>query len=182
MDNITLVGMPGSGKSTVGVVLAKMLGMDFVDGDLLIQQREGALLQELIDRHGNKAFLDMERDALCSLRCRRSVIAPGGSVIYRAESLRHLHDLGVVVYLRVPVDELLLRLGDISKRGIALPQGQTVADLYAARCPLYEACADLTVDCSGDQRIEDSARAVIHAVRDLPALRGVIPASPARNF
>ena len=182
MDNITLVGMPGSGKSTVGVVLAKMLGMDFVDTDLLIQQREGALLQELIDRHGNEAFLDMERDAICSLNCRRSVIAPGGSVIHREESLRHLHALGPIVYLKVPLDELLVRLGDISKRGITLPAGQGVPDLYAARCPLYEACADFTADCSGNQRIEASARQVIRLVRDLPALRDVIPAGPARNF
>ena len=182
MDNITLVGMPGSGKSTVGVVLAKMLGMDFVDTDLLIQQREGALLQELIDRHGNEAFLDMERDAICSLNCRRSVIAPGGSVIHREESLRHLHALGPIVYLKVPLDELLVRLGDISKRGIALEGGQTIAGLYRARCPLYEAAADLTVDCAGNQRIEDTAREVIRRVGALPALKDVIPQGPARNF
>ena len=94
MDNITLIGMPGSGKSTVGIVLAKMLGMDFVDTDLVIQQREGALLQQLIDRHGNEAFLDMEQAAICSVNCRHSVIAPGGSVIYRQGSIDHLKQLG----------------------------------------------------------------------------------------
>lgn len=182
MDNITLIGMPGSGKSTVGVVLAKMLGMAFVDIDLVIQHREGALLQELIDRYGNEAFLDMERAAVCSVDCRRSVIAPGGSVVYRQESIQHLKKLGPVIYLKVPLDELLVRLGDISKRGIALEGGQTIADLYHARCPLYEAAADVVIDCSGYQRIEDTARQVILRAGELPALAGVIPQSPARNF
>lgn len=161
MDNITLIGMPGSGKSTVGIVLAKMLGMDFVDTDLVIQQREGALLQQLIDKHGNETFLDMEQAAICSVDCRRSVIAPGGSVIYRQGSIDHLKQLGKVVYLKVPVDELVVRLGDISQRGIALAPGQTIEDLYNARCPRYEAAADIVVDCSGYQRIEDTARRVM---------------------
>ena len=164
MDNITLVGMPGAGKSTVGIVLAKMLGMNFIDTDLVIQQREGALLQQLIDRHGNEAFLDMEQAAICSVDCHGCVIAPGGSVVYRQGSIDHLKRLGPIVYLKVPVEELLVRLGDISKRGIALAPGQTIEDLYNARCPLYEACADLVAYSSGYQRIEDTARQVMGQV------------------
>jgi shikimate kinase len=167
MDDLTLIGMPGSGKSTVGVVLAKMLAMDFVDTDLLIQQREGALLQQLIDRYGNEAFLDMEEAAICSVHCRRSVIAPGGSVIYRQGSIDHLKKLGPVVYLEVPFDELLVRLGDVTQRGIALAPGQSLEELYQARCPRYAAAADLVVDCSGYQDIQHTAHRVIRQLRAL---------------
>ena len=99
MDNIILVGMPGSGKSTVGVVLAKALGMGFLDVDLLIQEREGALLQELIDRRGVERFLELERDAICSLRCRGTVVAPGGSCVCTQQAAAHMRALGTVVYL-----------------------------------------------------------------------------------
>lgn len=165
-DNITLIGMPGSGKSTVGVVLAKMTGREFVDVDLLIQQREGALLQQIIDTQGNDALLQCEEDAVCSIRTHHAVIAPGGSVIYRPRSMEHLHRIGAVVYLDLGLDELLVRLGDISRRGITLAPGQTIVDLYAERVPLYRKYADLAVDCSGRQRIEDTARNVVEALRE----------------
>ncbi|MFQ7452785.1 MAG: shikimate kinase [Flavonifractor plautii] len=102
MNNITLIGMPGSGKSTVGVLLAKALGFQFVDVDLLIQQREGALLQELLDNRGVEPFLDAEEAAICSLACTGAVIAPGGSAVCRAGAIGHLRALGRVVYLHVP--------------------------------------------------------------------------------
>ena len=149
MDNIILIGMPGSGKSTVGVVLAKALGMAFLDVDLLIQQREGALLQSLIDRRGVEAFLDLERDAICALDCRGTVVAPGGSCVCREESIAHMRALGTVVYLKLPLKDVPGRIRNLSSRGIALSPGQTLADLYQYRAPLYERCAHITVPVYG---------------------------------
>jgi shikimate kinase len=162
--NITLIGMPGSGKSTVGVVLAKMRGMDFVDVDLVIQQREKQRLQEILDSQGMEAFLDAEEAATCSLARENTVIAPGGSVIARENSMAHLHRLGVVVYLHLPLDELTERLGNAESRGIAYKAGQTLADLYAERTPRYEAYADLMIDCAGHRQIAETAAAVSQAV------------------
>ena len=152
MNNITLIGMPGSGKSTVGVLLAKALGFQFVDVDLLIQQREGALLQELLDNRGVEPFLDAEEAAICSLACTGAVIAPGGSAVCRAGAIGHLRALGRVVYLHVPLSELERRIHNITTRGIAMAPGQTLADVYAAREPLYRRYADLTVDVGGGER------------------------------
>ena len=106
MDNIILIGMPGSGKSTVGVLLAKTLGYGFIDTDLTIQQREGALLQEILDKRGLEAFLDAEEAAICSVTCTGTVIAPGGSAVCREGAIGHLKQLGTVVYLRVSLEEL----------------------------------------------------------------------------
>ena len=149
MDNIILIGMPGSGKSTVGVVLAKALGLRFVDVDLLIQEREGALLQELIDRQGVERFLDLERDAILSLDCRGTVIAPGGSCVCREGSIAHMRRLGTVVYLQLPLEDVAGRIHNIASRGIALSPGQTLADVYQYRAPLYERCAHITVPAGG---------------------------------
>lgn len=149
MDNIILIGMPGSGKSTVGVVLAKALGMRFLDVDLLIQQREGALLQALIDRRGVEAFLDLERDAILSLQCRGTVVAPGGSCVCREEAIAHMRQLGTVVYLQLPLAEVAGRIRNLASRGIALSPGQTLADVYQYRAPLYEKCAHITVPIRG---------------------------------
>ena len=124
MNNITLIGMPGSGKSTVGVLLAKALGFQFVDVDLLIQQREGALLQELLDNRGVEPFLDAEEAAICSLACAGAVIAPGGSAVCRAGAIGHLRALGRVVYLHVPLPELERRIHNITTRGIAKPRAR----------------------------------------------------------
>ena len=159
MENIILIGMPGSGKSTVGVLLAKALGYGFVDVDLLIQQREGALLQELLDRRGVEAFLDAEEAAVLSLNCDRCIIAPGGSAVCREGAARHLKSLGRVVYLRVPLEELNSRIQNLSTRGIAMEPGQTLADVMAYRAPLYDKYADLTVDCVG-QTLAQTARQV----------------------
>ena len=154
MDNIILIGMPGSGKSTVGVVLAKALGMRFLDVDLLIQEREGALLQQLIDSRGVERFLDLERDAICSLgcpdtSCRGTVIAPGGSCVCREESITHMRSLGTVVYLKLSLEDVTARIHNMASRGIALSPGQTLADVYRYRAPLYERCAHIIVPIKG---------------------------------
>ena len=163
MDNIILIGMPGSGKSTVGVVLAKTLGMDFLDGDLLIQQREGALLQEILDERGVEAFLDLEGEVLSAIRCRRTVIAPGGSCICREGAMEHLRRLGTVVYLKLSYDEVVGRIHNPDSRGIALQPGQTLKDVYDYRTPLYETYAHLTVDVDG-QTLLASVQAVKRAL------------------
>lgn len=159
MDNIILIGMPGSGKSTVGVVLAKALGMKFLDVDLLIQEREGALLQELIGTRGVERFLDLERDAICSLDCRGTVVAPGGSCVCREESAAHMRRLGTVVYLKLSLPDVEGRIRNLSSRGIALSPGQTLADVYQYRAPLYERCAHITVPAGG-QSLADTVEAV----------------------
>ena len=139
MDNIILVGMPGAGKSTVGVLLAKTLGYAFLDTDLVIQAREGALLQQLLDARGQEAFLEAEADAVCAVSCRCTVIATGGSAVYRTRAVERLRELGRVVYLRLPLDEVERRLNNIGSRGIAMAPGQTLADLYAYRTPCTRA-------------------------------------------
>lgn len=154
MDNIILIGMPGSGKSTVGVVLAKALGLRFLDVDLLIQEREGALLQEIIDSRGVERFLDLERDAILSLNCRGTVIAPGGSCVCREESIAHMRRLGTVVYLQLSLEDVTKRIRNLSSRGIALQPGQTLADVYQYRAPLYERCAHITVPIRGQSLAE----------------------------
>ena len=164
MDNITLIGMPGSGKSTVGVVLAKVLGYRFLDADLLIQERQGALLQELLDTHGTEAFLDMEKEAICSIDCRRTVIAPGGSCVLRSASMEHLKGLGRVLYLRLSFGELEHRITNLDSRGIAFAPGQDLRSVYDQRAPLYERWADLTLDVDG-QSLRETLDHVIHAIQ-----------------
>ena len=164
MDNIILIGMPGAGKSTVGVLLAKTLGYAFLDTDLVIQQREGALLQSLVDSLGVEAFLDVEADAICSVECRGTVIAPVGSAVCRERAMSHLKALGRIVYLHLPLEELERRLNNISTRGIAMAPGETLADLFAYRAPLYRNYADLTVDV-GRQSLEETVALVLRALR-----------------
>jgi len=163
MDNIILIGMPGSGKSTVGVLLAKTLGFDFVDTDLTLQQREGALLQNIINERGTEVFLDLEQAAICSVQCKNCVISPGGSCVCRELSMAHLKSTGRIVYLRLPLEELEARLNNISTRGIAMEPGQTLSDLYEYRTPLYERWADVTVDCAG-HHLEETVAAVLRAL------------------
>lgn len=163
MDNLILIGMPGSGKSTVGVVLAKALGLRFLDVDLVIQEREGALLQELIDGWGVEAFLDLERDAILSLDCRGTVVAPGGSCVCREESIAQMRRLGTVVYLQLPLEDVAGRIHNLASRGIALLPGQTLADVYQHRAPLYEKCAHITVPTRG-QSLGETVEAVRNAL------------------
>lgn len=154
VDNIILIGMPGSGKSSVGVVLAKALGLDFLDVDLLIQSREGALLQNILDSRGVEAFLDVESEAIRSVNCKRTVIAPGGSCVCRDDAMEHLRSLGTVVYLKLSYPEVVTRIHNLDSRGIALQPGQTLADVYDYRTPRYEHYADLTVDADGQSLVE----------------------------
>ena len=171
MDNIILAGMPGSGKSTIGVLLAKALGLGFVDVDLLIQEREGALLQELLDSRGTAAFLDVEEAAVCSLDCRRTVIAPGGSALCREGAARYLSGLGSIVYLNVPLEELMRRIQNMAQRGIAMEPGQTLADVLAYRDPLYRKYADLIVDCPPMQPLDQTVQRVQTALKECGLIR-----------
>ncbi len=148
-DNIILIGMPGAGKSTVGVVLAKKLGYAFVDSDLVIQSREGKLLHEIIEERGIEAFWSVEEDANASIDVHRTVIATGGSVVYGRRAMEHLKQIGVVVYLRLSCDAIADRLGDLNERGVTLREGQGLTELYAERVPMYEEYADVTIECEG---------------------------------
>lgn len=145
-QNITLVGMPGAGKSTVGVVLAKVLGYRFVDSDLEIQEQTGKLLHELISELGDEGFLQLENQINVELQVTNSVIATGGSAIYGKEAMEHLQEISTVVYLRLSCESLEERLGDLHERGVVLKPGQTLKDLMDIRGPLYEKYADLTVE------------------------------------
>ncbi|MBP3261979.1 shikimate kinase [Pseudobutyrivibrio sp.] len=149
MNNIVLIGMPGVGKSTLGVVLAKELGYQFVDADLLIQERENRLLKEIIAEDGVDGFLKIENDVNASISADKTVIATGGSVIYGKEAMEHLKEIGTVVYLKLDYDTLDSRLGNLKGRGVVLKDGQTLKDLYNERIPLYELYADVVVDEGG---------------------------------
>lgn len=146
-NNIVLIGMPGAGKSTAGVVLAKRLGMRFIDSDLLIQEQTGKLLHELIEEQGLRGFLLTEEDVNASIRTEGSVIATGGSVVYGRKAMMHLQSIGTVVYLKLSYETICDRLGDLSQRGVAFKEGQTLEDLYRERTPLYTQYADVVVDC-----------------------------------
>ena len=148
-ENIILIGMPGAGKSTVGVVLAKTLGLNFVDSDLVIQEREGALLQTIIDKKGMSEFLEVEEAAVMSISGYSMVIATGGSVVYREAAMRHLKTIGRVVYLQVGYEEIIRRINNITTRGIAIREGATLKDIYDERSPLYEKYKDSVVRCDG---------------------------------
>lgn len=144
-----MIGMPGCGKSTVGVVLAKVMGYRFIDADLLIQDRENRLLSEIISEEGPEGFNRIENEVNSAIEAEKAVIATGGSVVYGKEAMAHLRDIGVVVYLRLPLDELKTRLGDLVERGISMKEGQTLKDLYDERTPLYEKYAHFIVDAAG---------------------------------
>lgn len=159
MENIVLIGMPGCGKSTVGVLLAKALGHDFVDTDVFLQAREGRKLQEIIDEIGVNAFLKKEEDAVLALDCRRCVIATGGSVVYGARAMQRLKASGTVVYIQLPYQEIERRLSNLATRGVTLREGQTLKDLYDERIPLYEAAADVVYNASGTD-IEETVCAI----------------------
>ncbi|MBT9776098.1 shikimate kinase [Clostridium sp. MCC353] len=147
--NITLIGMPASGKSTVGVLLAKRLGYSFVDSDIVIQEKEGRLLKDIIEQEGLAGFLEVENRINSQLDVTHSVIAPGGSVIYGKEAMEHLKEISTVVYLKLSYQEVKARLGDLKDRGVALKDGMTLMDLYHERVPYYEKYADITVDENG---------------------------------
>ena len=163
-ENIVLIGMPASGKSTAGVILAKMLGMDFVDTDLVIQQREKALLRDLIEKYGVEGFMEREEKAVLSVSPVNTVIATGGSVVYSEKAMRHLSSIGTVVYLKVAEDELLRRLHDIRERGVVLKDGETFKERFDSRSILYERYADITIE-EGSTGIEATLSEMLKELR-----------------
>jgi shikimate kinase len=149
LENVILIGMPGAGKSTVGVLLAKTLGYGFLDTDLLLQQREGALLQTILDTRGPEVFLDVEETVIAGLECSHTVIAPGGSAVCRDGAMARLKALGPVIYLRLTYDSIEERLANIKTRGVVMAPGQTLRMLYDARTALCVRYADIVVDADG---------------------------------
>ena len=159
-DNIILIGMPGVGKSTVGVVLAKSKGYRFIDSDLVIQETYGKLLHELISDLGTEGFIELENQVNASLDVENAVIATGGSAVYGQEAMEHFKKIGTIVYLKLSYDGIKRRLGDLSKRGVILREGQNLYGLYQERIPLYEKYADVTIECNERSTIEQTARKI----------------------
>lgn len=163
MRNIVLIGMPGAGKSTIGVLLAKSLLMDFVDTDLIIQKKCSSSLCDIINSKGIDEFLKIENDVICGEEFENCVIATGGSAVYGKEAMEKLKEQGIAIYLKLTPDELVERIKDIHTRGIAMKEGTTIAQLYEERAALYEEYADITVDCNGktpEQCVDAIAQAV----------------------
>ncbi|MEG0321650.1 MAG: shikimate kinase, partial [Oscillospiraceae bacterium] len=174
LKNVILIGMPGSGKSTVGVLLAKTLGLNFMDTDLLLQRQEGKKLQDLLDTLGTDRFLDLEGALLAGLEAENAVIAPGGSCVCRRCAMEQLKKLGTVVYLSLTLETLEKRIWNMNSRGIALKKGETLADIFAYRTPLYRQYADFTVAADG-QSLEET----VEAVRRQLTGRGFLPPTAA---
>lgn len=161
MNNIVLIGMPGVGKSTVGVILAKELGYQFIDADLLIQKREKRLLKEIIAQEGVDGFIEVENQVNASIEAEHTVIATGGSVVYGKEAMAHLKKIATVVYLRLSYEALRSRLGNLRNRGVVLREGQTLKDLYDERVVLYERYADITID-EENKGIEETLQSIVN--------------------
>ena len=155
--------MPGSGKSTVGVLLAKMMGYGFVDTDLLIQHFEGKKLYEILRDKGNDYFSEIENKIISGVQARQTVIATGGSAVFGPEAMEHLSSIGTVVYLKVSLRELRRRVKNFSTRGIMMKNGQTLDDIFTERSPLYEKYADITVNCTGGS-LQKNAEKIIAAL------------------
>ncbi len=147
VKNVVLIGMPGAGKSTIGVVLAKNLGISFMDSDLVIQEQEGRRLHDLIEEYGMDGFLEIEGRVNASLNPKTAVIATGGSAVYCEHAMMHLNDIATICYLKLSYESIKERLGDLAERGVVLREGETLRELYDERVPLYEKYANLTVDC-----------------------------------
>jgi shikimate kinase len=145
-DNIILIGMPTSGKSTVGVILAKILGYNFIDSDIVIQEKEGRKLSEIIEAEGVDGFIDIENRVNAGIEAEKTVISTGGSVVYGEEAMLHYKDIGKVVYLKIDMEVLTKRLRDVKQRGVVMKEGQTISSLYDERCELYEKYADIIID------------------------------------
>ena len=175
-SNITMIGMPSSGKSTIGVLLAKRLGYSFVDVDIVIQEKEGRLLKEIISTEGMDGFLAVENRVNAGLDVKKSVIAPGGSVIYGAEAMEHLKEISEVVYLKMSYEEMENRIGNVVDRGVALKPGFTLRDLYNERVPYYEKYADITIDEEGKTPGEtvDELRDIIESMMDRSMVQRIV--------
>lgn len=162
--NLILIGMPGCGKSTAGVLAAKAMCMQFIDTDLLLQREAGAKLQEILNARGLDAFMQLEEQVLSGLTCEHSVVSTGGSAIYYGRAMEHLRALGTVVYLRLTYDQMCDRIHNLKTRGIAMREGMTLRDMFEERRPLYEKYADLIVDCGG-RTVEETTAAICNAVK-----------------
>ena len=159
--NIVLIGMPGVGKSTIGVILAKELGYQFIDSDLVIQQQEKRLLREIIEQEGVDGFLEIENQVNAGIQAEGAVIATGGSAVYGAEAMEHFRQTGTVVYLRLTYEKLKKRLGNLRGRGVVLRKGQTLHDIYRERSVLYEKYADIIIEETG-RDIEATLREILN--------------------
>lgn len=165
--NIILIGMPGAGKSTVGVLLAKSLRMPFIDTDLVIQQVKGMYLQDIIDKFGIAEFLEIEKKVILSLDIENHVIATGGSAVYSLQAIKHLREPdGLVIYLKLAFKSIERRIRNISSRGIAMNTGQTLVDVYKERIPLYKSNADITVNCYGKHMEQ-----IVTEIRDMVLIK-----------
>lgn len=162
-QNIILIGMPGAGKSTIGVVLAKNLGFHFLDSDLCIQEKEDRLLHEIISSEGIEGFLEIENRVNVTITMKHCVIATGGSAVYGKEAMTHFKKDGIIIYLKLPFLFIEERLGDLNKRGVVLKDGQTLKSVYDERIPLYEKYADITIDCQ-DMQIKDIVTLIANSV------------------
>lgn len=165
-NNLIFIGMPASGKSTIGVVTAKRLGYRFIDTDLLIQEREGKLLWEIIAEKGTDGFLEIEDEVNASVSAEYSVIAPGGSVVYCENAMKHYQEIGTVVYLHVPYTEIEARIQNARSRGVVLREGQTLRDLYDERCRLFEKYADVRINEDG-LTMGETVEKVLAILRDI---------------
>ncbi len=161
--NITLIGMPGVGKSTIGVILAKILCYHFIDSDLLIQESENMLLIDLIKEKGIDAFLEIENKINLSIETEHSIISTGGSVVYCHEAMKHLSEIGTIIYLKLDYSKLKTRLGNIKFRGVVMREGYDLKMLYDERTSLYEQYADITIDTNALD-IEETLAAIIKAL------------------
>ena len=167
-SNVVLIGMPGCGKSTTGIILAKQLAFGFIDSDLLIELAQGSALEKILSGQGYKELRRIEEKILLELECRHHVIATGGSAVYSNKAMRHLAATGVIVYLETVFDDLKQRVGDMDQRGIARPDGHTFRDVYDERTPLYESHAEITINTRF--KSQDQVAAEIAAI--LAGLKG----------
>ena len=165
-SNIVLIGMPAVGKSTVGVILAKILGYRFIDTDIVIQEKEDRLLRDIIASEGVEGFIETENRIISSLKAEKSVIATGGSVVYGRKAMKHLSEIGTVIYLKLDYSKLKYRLGNIKNRGVVIRKGQRLSELYNERCPLYESYADIIIDENG-RSIEKTVEQILEKIQSV---------------
>lgn len=164
--NLIFIGMPASGKSTIGVVTAKRLGYRFIDTDLMIQEQEGKLLREIIEERGTDGFLEIENQVNASVQAEKAVIAPGGSVVYCENAMEHYKEIGTIVYLHVPYTEIEARIQNARNRGVVLKEGQTLRELYDERCRLFEQYADVRINEDG-LSMGDTVEKVLAVLSDI---------------
>ncbi len=162
--NIVFIGMPASGKSTVGVIVAKELGYSFIDTDLLIQKQEGCLLKDIIAKHGVEKFLEIENQVNRDVDAENAIISPGGSVVYCEEAMEHFKEIATIIYLKIEFERIQKRLTNIKNRGVVLKEGQTLKMLYDERAKLFEKYADITV-VQDDKDVEGTISEVLEVLK-----------------